>query len=345
MSVSRRDLLGLAAASAALPAHAQHPAQSKPALRAPRLKPGDTLGLISPAHATYEREPFQIATEALQALGFNVRPGAHLRARHGHLAGTDAQRAEDINRFFADDSVQGLIALTGGSGGTRILPAIDYAQIRRRPKFFGGFSDLTALVNAIQQQTGLITFHSPTALSQWNGFSVEHFKALVMQAGTPLLKNPTGELGEHLVQTNDRIQTIRSGRARGRLVGGNLAVLTAMAGSAYWPDFRGAILFLEDINEYIYRVDRMLSTLRLTGALSQVAGVVLGQFTKCEPGEGFGALTLDELFDEYFLPLNVPVYRGAMIGHIRRKFTVPVGARAEIDAEAGTLQLLEPSVS
>lgn len=345
MSVSRRHLLSLAAASTALPLHAQNPAQARPVLRAPRLQPGDTLGLISPAHATYEREPFQIATEALQALGFKVKPGLHLRARHGHLAGTDAQRAEDINRFFADDGVQGLIALTGGSGGTRILPAIDYAQIRRTPKFFGGFSDLTALVNAMHQQTGLITFHSPTALSQWNGFSVEHFKALVMQTGTPLLKNPTGELGEHLVQTNDRIQTIRGGRARGRLVGGNLAVLTAMAGSAYWPDFRGAILFLEDINEYIYRVDRMLSTLRLTGALSQVAGVVLGQFTKCEPGEGYGALTLDELFDEYFLPLNVPVYRGAMIGHIRRKFTVPVGALAEIDAEAGTLQLLEPSVA
>lgn len=344
MSVSRRHLLSLAAASTALPAQAQNPAPPKPVLRAPRLKPGDTVGLISPAHATHEREPVQIATEALQALGFKVRHGLHLRARHGHLAGTDAQRTEDINRFFADDSVQGLIALTGGSGGTRILPAIDYGQIRRTPKFFGGFSDLTALVNAIHQQTGLITFHSPTALSQWNGFSVEHFKALVMQAGTPLLKNPTGELGDHLVQTGDRIQTIRSGRARGRLVGGNLAVLTAMAGSAYWPDFRGAILFLEEINEYLYRVDRMLSTLRLSGALSQVAGVVIGQFTKCEPGEGFGALTLDELFDEYFLPLNVPVYRGAMIGHIRRKFTVPVGALAEMDAGAGTIQLLEPSV-
>lgn len=340
--LSRRSALALTAA-ASLPLSTA--ASTPPALlRAPRLKAGDTVGLISPAHATYEREPVQIATEALQALGFKVRHGQHVRARHGHLAGTDAQRVEDINRFFADDTVHGLIALTGGSGGTRILPAIDYDQIRRTPKFFGGFSDLTALVNGIHQQTGLITFHSPTALSQWNAFSVDHFKALVMQGSLPLLKNPTGELGDHLVQTGDRIQTLRPGKARGRLIGGNLAVLTAMAGSAYWPRFHGAILFLEEINEYIYRVDRMLSTLRLTGALNQVAGVVIGQFTKCEPGEGFGALTLDELFDEYFLPLNVPVYRGAMIGHIRRKFTVPVGALAEIDAAAGTLQLLEPSV-
>jgi muramoyltetrapeptide carboxypeptidase len=122
-------------------------------------------------------------------------------------------------------------------------------------------------------------------------------------------------------------------------------VLAAMAGSPYWPDFDGALLFLEDVNEYIYRVDRMLSTLRLTGALDRVAGVVLGQFTKCEPGEGFGTLTLDEVFDDYLLPLGVPVYRGAMIGHIRRKFTLPVGALAEMDADAGSIRLLEPSVA
>uniref|UniRef100_UPI002DD685F2 S66 peptidase family protein n=1 Tax=Pseudorhodoferax sp. TaxID=1993553 RepID=UPI002DD685F2 len=262
-----------------------------------------------------------------------------------HFAGTDAQRAADVNELFADPGVQGLIALTGGSGGTRILPLIDYAQIRRTPKFFGGFSDLTALVNAIQRQTGLITFHCPVAGSEWNPFSVQHFRQLVMQAGEPLLSNPRGELGDQLVQTQWRTRTLRGGKARGRLVGGNLAVLAAMAGSPYWPDFDGALLFLEDVNEYIYRVDRMLSTLRLTGALDRVAGVVLGQFTKCEPGEGFGTLTLDEVFDDYLLPLGVPVYRGAMIGHIRRKFTVPVGALAEMDADAGSIRLLEPSVA
>jgi muramoyltetrapeptide carboxypeptidase len=316
-----------------------------PTLRAPRLRDGDTLGLISPANATPEREPFEIAVESLQALGFRVQVGRHARARWGHFAGTDAQRAADVNELFADPGVQGLIALTGGSGGTRILPLIDYAQIRRTPKFFGGFSDLTALVNAIQRQTGLITFHCPVAGSEWNPFSVQHFRQLVMQAGEPLLSNPRGELGDQLVQTQWRTRTLRGGKARGRLVGGNLAVLAAMAGSPYWPDFDGALLFLEDVNEYIYRVDRMLSTLRLTGALDRVAGVVLGQFTKCEPGEGFGTLTLDEVFDDYLLPLGVPVYRGAMIGHIRRKFTVPVGALAEMDADAGSIRLLEPSVA
>lgn len=338
--MNRRELVGGAAALSLPLAGLARPAP----LRAPRLKSGDTLGLISPSNATFEREPLQLAVEALQALGFKVKLGTHVRARHGHFGGTDVQRAADVNAMFADPEVQGVIALTGGSGGTRILPLIDYAQIRRTPKFFGGFSDLTALVNAIHQQTGLITFHSPVAGSEWNGFSVEHFKRLVMQADTPLLANPQGELEGHVVQRQWRTWPLRGGKARGPLVGGNLAVLTAMAGSRYWPRFEGALLFLEDINEYIYRVDRMLSTLKLTGALGQVAGVVLGQFTKCEPGEGFGTLTLDEVFDDYLLPLGVPVYRGAMIGHIKRKFTVPVGALAEMDADAGTLRLLEPSV-
>ena len=314
-------------------------------LLAPRLKEGDTLGLVSPANATYEREPMQFAIEAVQALGFKVKLGANARSRYGHFAGTDAQRAADINAMFADDAVAGIIAVTGGSGCNRIVDQLDYALIRSRPKFFGGFSDLTSLVNAITQQTGLITFHCPVAESEWNDFSVRHFKAMVMQAQAPLLRNPTSERGDNLVQTQDRISTLRGGRASGRLAGGNLAVLSSLAGSAYMPDLRGGILFLEEVNEYIYRIDRMLSTLRLCGALDQLAGVVIGKFTKCEPGDGkFGTLTLDEVFDDYFLPLNVPVYRGAMIGHIKRKFTVPVGVEVEINADDGTVQLLHPAV-
>jgi muramoyltetrapeptide carboxypeptidase len=346
-SLSLGSAIGAAAAGATgnSAGTAYSMAASLPTLLTPRLKEGDTLGLVSPANATYEREPLQLATEALQALGFKVKLGANVRARYGHFAGTDAQRASDINALFADDSVAGILAVTGGSGCNRMVDKLDYALIRRKPKFFGGFSDLTALINAITRQTGLVTFHCPVAVSEWNEFSVKHFRAMVMQAQTPLLRNPTGERGDNLVQTQDRTSTLRGGRARGRLGGGNLAVLSSLAGSAYMPDLRGGILFLEEINEYIYRVDRMLSTLRLCGTLDQLAGVVIGKFTKCEPGDGnFGTLTLDEVFDDYFLPLNVPVYRGAMIGHIKRKFTIPVGAEVEMDADAGTLQLLHPAV-
>jgi muramoyltetrapeptide carboxypeptidase len=315
-----------------------------PLLRAPRLRAGDTVALINPSGAVFERAPYAIATETLQALGFKVREAPHLRARYGHFAGTDAERAADVNAMFADPGVHGLLALTGGSGGNRMLPLVDYELIRRHPKFLGGFSDLTALLNAVNVQTGLVTFHSPLGVSEWNAFSVGWLRGAVMEAQPLTLANPL-DPEDALVARTGRITTLRGGRARGPLVGGNLAVLSAMAGSAYWPRFDGAILFLEETNEYIYRVDRMLSTLKLTGALEHLAGVVLGGFTNCGPGDGnYGTLTLDEVFDDYFKPLRVPVYGGALFGHIKRKFTLPVGLEVEIDADAGTLRYLQPAV-
>ena len=321
-----------------------HPAQRLPTLRAPRLRPGDTVALINPSGAIYERAPYTLATEALRALGFQVREAPHLRARYGHFAGTDAQRASDVNMLFADPTVHGILAVTGGSGANRILPLLDYGLIARNPKFLGGFSDLTALINAVQAQTGLVTFHCPMAGSEWNAFSVEHFRGAVVDA-QPLQLANTRDKEDSLVPRNGRTTPLRGGRARGPLVGGNLAVFSSLAGSPYLPAMQGAILCLEEVNEYIYRVDRMLSTLMLCGALQQVAGVVLGAFTKCEPGDGnYGTLTLDEVFDDYFLKLNVPVYSGAQFGHIRRKFTLPVGLDVEMDADAGTLRFLQPAV-
>ena len=347
---NRRRLLQAGAAcalgAAAWPLRAQSGSAAGPRLpllRARRLQPGDTIALINPSSAMYERQPFELATESLQALGFKVREAPNLRARRGHLAGTDAQRAGDVNAMVADAGVHGLLALSGGSGGNRILPLVDYAAIRRTPKFIGGFSDLTALINAVQARTGLVTFHCPMGSSEWNAFSVQHFRGTVMDAQAMLLANPQ-DRDDLLVQRAGRTRVLRGGTARGPLVGGNLAVLAAMAGSAYWPKFDGALLFLEEVNEFIYRVDRMLSTLKLAGALDRVAGVVLGAFTNCTPGEGFGTSTLDEVFDDHFGPLNVPVYSGASFGHIRRKFTLPVGLPAEMDADAGTVRLLQAAV-
>ena len=261
------------------------------------------------------------------------------------MAGTPQQRADDIHALFADPGVAGILAVTGGSGANRVLPLLDYGLIGRTPKFLGGFSDLTALISAVHVKTGMVTFHSPLGRSEWNAFSIEYFKAVVMDAAAHTLRN-TLVPGDDLVAKEGRIITLRGGSAQGPLLGGNLAVLTSLAGTPYMPDLHGAILFLEDVNEYVYRVDRMLSTLMLSGALQQVAGVVLGGFTDCPPSEGsFGSLTLDEVFDDYFGPLNVPVYRGAQFGHVKRKFTLPLGVMTEIDADAGTLRLLEPAVA
>ena len=314
-------------------------------IRPRALRAGDTIGLINPSGAVFDTAPYEQTRRSLEAMGFQVREAPHLRARYGHMAGTPQQRAEDIHTLFSDRAVAGVLAVTGGSGANRVLPHLDYALIAQNPKFLGGFSDLTALITAVHVKTGLVTFHSPLARSEWNAFSVDNFRAVVMPAGPPpTLRNavlPSDELAPREGLTT----TLRGGTAQGRLVGGNLAVLTSLAGTPYLPTFDGAILFLEDVNEYIYRVDRMLSTLLLGGALAQVAGVVLGGFTDCKPSEGsYGTLTLDEVFADYFLPLNVPVYSGAMFGHVKRKFTLPLGVNAQIDADAGTLTLLEHAV-
>jgi len=317
--------------------------QPLPLIKPPRLQPGQTIGLVAPSGAMHERLPLELAIDTLTALGFRIKESPNLRARRGHFAGTDAQRAAGLNAMFADPEVHGVLAITGGSGANRILPLLDYAQLRRTPKFVGGFSDITALLHAVHSRTGLVTFHCPAGVSEWNEFSWRHFKGVALD-GTPVLMRNEPDRSGLPAPREDRIQTIRTGVARGPLLGGNLAVLSSLTGSGYPRAFDGAILFLEDINEYIYRIDRMLSTLKLAGVMDRLAGVVLGAFTNCKPGEGFGTLTLDEVFEDYFGELGVPVFRGASFGHIKRKFTLPLGVPTEIDAQAGTLRLLEPAV-
>lgn len=325
------------------PAAASH--QPLPMVLPRRLRVGDTIGLFNPSGAIYERAPYEQTQRALQALGFKTREAPNARARYGHMAGTPAQRAEDIHTLFANPDVAGALAITGGSGANRVLPLLDYALIGRYPKFLGGFSDLTALLCAVQVQTGLVTFHCPLGRSDWNPFSTRHFQALVMQGQATVLSQADVATDAAVAQEST-ISTLRGGVARGPLLGGNLAVLTSLSGTPYMPRLQGAILFLEDVNEYIYRVDRMLSTLMLSGALAGVAGVVLGGFSNCGPSEGsYGTLTLDEVFDDYFGPLGVPVIRGAPFGHVKHKFTLPLGVPAELDADARCLRLLTPAVS
>jgi muramoyltetrapeptide carboxypeptidase len=314
---------------------------SPPTTRPRALREGDLIGLFNPSGAVYERAPYDETRRALQALGLRTREAPNARARYGHMAGTPQQRADDIHALFADPEVAGLLAITGGSGANRVLPLLNYELIARHPKFLGGYSDLTALINAVFAKTGLVTFHAPLGRSDWTAFSSAHFRAVAMQAEPCTL--PLALPGE---PAPEPVLTIRGGVARGPLVGGNLAVLSSLAGTPYLPAFDGAILFLEDVNEYIYRVDRMLSTLLLGGQLARVAGVVLGGFTHCGPSEGsFGTLTLDEVFEDYFGPLGVPVFRGAPFGHIARKMTLPVGTPVEMDADAGTLHLLQAAVT
>lgn len=338
----RRSFLR-AAGAGALGLCARPAASASGIVKPPRLRLGDTVGLIAPANATFLQVELDLARETLEALGLRVKAGAHLLDRYGYLAGRDADRAADVNALFADRDVRAVLALRGGWGSARLLPHLDYAAIRRHPKVLMGYSDVTALLNAVHARTGLVTFHGPVGISTWTPFSIESMAAVLFEGDTPTLANPV-ELRDGLVQVEDRIQTITPGRARGRLLGGNLTVLTAIVGTPYLPDLDGAILFLEDTGEAVYRMDRMLTHLKLAGLLGRIKGFVFGRCTDCKPGEGYGALTLDEVFADHVKPLGVPAFRGSMIGHIDRQFTVPVGLEAEIDADAGTIRLLEPAV-
>lgn len=301
------------------------------------LKPGDTIGLACPAYPLLAQEDLAIATESLQALGFNVKVGKHVSDRYGYLAGKDIDRANDLNDMFDDSSVKGILCIHGGWGCARILPLLDYDLIKRNPKVLIGYSDVTALLNGIYAKTRLVTFHGPVASSAWNEFSVNNFKKAVISGDTFELNNPV-KIGDNLTQTQDRIQTITGGEAKGVFVGGNLTVLSAMIGTPYLPDFKGKILFLEDIGEAVYRIDRMLTHLKLAGILDQLSGFVWGKCTDCDPGKGYGSLTFDEIFNDHIRPLGIPAFSGSMIGHIKDKFTVPVGGIVSINAQTGTLK-------
>jgi muramoyltetrapeptide carboxypeptidase len=342
MSISRRDLLkglGLGAflAPRTLPSALMFSSQQS--LRPKRLKVGDTVGLINPAGTTFESLDIEIVTASIEAMGLKAKAGTHVRDRYGYLAGRDRDRAADVNTMFADSSVDAILTVRGGWGCNRILPLLDYDLIRKNPKIIVGYSDITSLLIAIWARTGLVTFHGPVGTSTWNQFSVDCFKRMLFDGELLMLRNPQ-TVGDNLVQTKERIQTITKGKARGRLVGGNLSVLAAMVGSDFLPDWQGRILFLEDDGEYIYRIDRMLTQLKLAGILGKISGFVFGKCTNCSPGEGYGSLTLEEVFADHIQPLGIPAWSGAMIGHIENKFTVPIGVDAEIDADAGTISLL-----
>lgn len=309
------------------------------------LQEGDTIGIVSPASAIFETEPYEIAKESFEAMGLKVKFGEYVKNRYGHLAGTDEERAQELNDMFRDSSVKAIIALRGGSGSARILDKLDYPAIKKNPKIFIGYSDITALHLAIFSQTGLVTFHGPVAVSTWNSFSVEHLKKILFDKDALLLQNPTDK-GDELVQTTNRIRTITPGTAKGQLLGGNLSVMTGIMGSKYFPkDWKNKILYIEDIGEEIYAIDRMMSQLYLGGVFKQISGFVFGKCTDCEPGgSGYGSLTLEEVVDHYIKPLGIPAFSGAMFGHIKDNSTIPNGIEAEINADNGSIQLLQPAV-
>lgn len=314
-------------------------------VKPPRLRPGDTVGLIEPAGFTEDRFDLELVLDTIRAMGLVPKPAPHLTRRYGYLAGSDRDRAADVNAMFADSQVRAIFAVRGGWGCARILPLLDWSAIRANPKLLVGFSDVTALHLAIAAKAGYPSIHGPNAANGWSALSWNSFRRLAFTGETPTWRTPPGN-EDRLAQRLGRIRTFRPGRASGRLLGGNLTTLAALMGTPYLPDFAGAILFLEDVDEAEYRVDRMLTQLTLGGVLGKLAGVVFGQCTSCSGTEAnYSGFTLSEVLDQHFAPLGVPAFQGALIGHVANQFSMPLGVRAEIDAEAGTIRMLEPAVT
>lgn len=312
-------------------------------LLARALKPGDTIGLITPGSYISD-SALQKAVANIESLGFRVKMGAHIRAQYGFVAGADAERIADLHAMFADPAVAGVWCARGGYGCSRLLPYIDYNLIRKNPKVLIGYSDITALLQAVYRYAGLVGFHGPVGASDFSDYTRAQCLAVVAEGKSPY-EIPLAD-GNN-VADNEAYQgfVIRSGQAEGILAGGNLSLLAALAGTPYDLDPRGKLIFIEEIGEKPYRIDRMLTQLRQSWPLGAANGIALGIFEDCQPESGDLSLSLPDTLRDRLAELALPCAYGLSFGHIAHQCTLPVGIRARFDAEKRSLTLLEPAVS
>lgn len=334
--IDRRGVIGgMAAASLASPAWPR--ATRKPL----RLNIGDTVGVVSPASTLSTDDGLDRAEHWIRGMGLVPKFGPNAGGRYGYLAGTDEQRASDLNAAYADPEVRAVFAVRGGWGGARILPLLDWSAIRSHPKLLIGFSDVTALHLAFAARAGFPTIHGGNATSSWRKASWESLWRLAFAADTPTLGGAEIE-----AETGRVARTIAGGKATGRLLGGNLTILSTLMGTGWLPDLKGAVLFLEDVNEAEYRIDRMFQQLKLAGVLGGLAGVIFGQCTNCATtAPDYAGFTIDQLIDHYFAPLGVPAVTGFDVGHVGNQLSLPSGARVELDADARTVRVMEAIVA
>lgn len=314
-------------------------------LKPERLNFGDVIGIAAPASAPPDPKAVDRAAAALERFGFRPKLAKNVRARLGFLAGTDRERAADLMQLFAEKKVKAIICLRGGYGAARILDRLDYDVIRRHPKILSGYSDITSLHGALAKRVNLISMHAPMMNGALDGpklpeFTKQSFFRTVMEA------KPAGSICDGYA--GKTISILRGGVAEGRLIGGNLSVLCASLGTPFAPAFNGKILFIEDIGEKPYRLDRMLTQLANAGVLSQVAGVAVGVNQDCSDPDakrgGEYRQTAADVVMERLTSLRVPVVMGLPFGHVELNATIPVGARARLDGNRGDLIITESAV-
>jgi muramoyltetrapeptide carboxypeptidase len=295
----------------------------------PTLAPGARVALVAPAGPLRDDQDLDRSVANVSSFGWVAVPGEHVLERDGYFAGSDEHRLADLNRFLRDDSIDAIWCIRGGYGAMRLLEGIDYDALTRRPKSIIGYSDITALHAAVGRRCDLVSFHGATARA--------HLTAMTHKSLASMLSEPW----EAFTIAQPAMTPLRHGTARGRLAGGNLALVAALAGTPYAPDLDGAILILEDVNEAVYRIDRMLTQLWLSGALRNIAGLAFGSFTEIPPADDPATVDrpLERVLEEFAARCDVPCVSGFPVGHIDDQNTYPLGAMAELSADDGVLMI------
>ena len=313
-------------------------------IKPPRLKNGDKIGLVAPGSYISEEE-LQDSIKNLNDLGFETTYSKKIFLQNGYFAGTDKERAEDLMKMFSDKSIKGIVCARGGYGCSRILPLLNYDLIRKNPKVLIGYSDVTALLYGIYKKSGLISFHGPVGTSTFNDYTVKNFQKVLMNTERiSLFQNSTSGEDENVYG----VTTIVKGKGKGRLVGGNLSIMVSLIGTEFDVDYSSKIIFIEEIGEEPYRIDRMLTQMIQAGKFTNAAGVMMGIFRKCEVKSEDASFSksfnLMEVLKDRLSGLKIPVVYGMSFGHVKDKFTIPFGALAELNADKQTFTLLEKAV-
>jgi muramoyltetrapeptide carboxypeptidase len=307
----------------------------KPTVHPPALRPGDTIGIVAPAGPLEDREAFERGVVSLERLGFKVRFDERIFQSYRYLAGEDASRAEELMRYFEDPSIKGVLALRGGFGCSRLIPHLEEDRLRPHCKLFMGFSDLTTLHLFFRRRFGWVTIHGPMASSP--------SLAAIPPAQQSHLLSLFGDAGYQPSFSFPELETWRPGLAEGKLAGGCLSLLAASLGTPYELFTERRILFLEDLGEPPYRIDRMITQLKLAGKLDGVAGFLIGSFTECEPSRG--DYTLKQCLQEILAELEVPVLANFPAGHGPQNWAIPLEVTVRIDAGRRVVEFLESAVA
>ncbi|WP_299532933.1 LD-carboxypeptidase [Ulvibacterium sp.] len=307
----------------------------------PQLRKGNVVGLIAPGYAINE-EVLEEAKTALRAMGLVPYHTERILSKHGYFSNTDAQRVKDVNHMFANPDVDGILCARGGYGCTRIMHLVDYESIKKNPKVFIGFSDITALLNGIFTETGLITFHGPVGSTLNDPYSIEQLQKVVMHPQDQLLIQ-NAKIKNQRIRENPEYEryVITPGIGEGRLLGGSLTLINALIGTPHEIDFTDSLVCIEDVEEAPYRIDRMLTQLLAGQSFSKAAGILFGVSAGCNSSTNPDSFSLKEVIMDRIGPLKIPSVYGMSFGHVAQNFTFPIGVKARLNTEDMTLQLLE----